>query len=115
MRTFDGKIDVIDQLFQVVGINRPPGSLCHFCFGPDTLVRYVVEDFECTEAKQKSIGQWLACGTCAALIMRGDAEGLIGLATARLYNQLCENVEAKVIAASVRESHSRFWQAWKDQ
>ncbi len=105
----------IQELFGVQGLDRSKASACDFCAGPNPLVRYLVQDIKTVEieAELTSVGEWLACASCAALIVQSDIEGLIELASERLQKQLGNKVALSVIAATVRQSHGRFWQAWK--
>jgi hypothetical protein len=56
-------------------------SLCDFCLAPDAAWVLPVEDYRASPESQ-SVGDWQCCAGCAALLERGDWDGLTHRAVA---------------------------------
>ena len=88
-------------------------SVCNFCSRSEPLVRYVVQGVSTEEQNTNGVGQWLACGPCASMVVQKDTAGLLTLAKAQLHEVLSGKVDRDVIDAHIREIHKRFWQSWQ--
>lgn len=59
-----------------------------------------------------SVGEWLSCRACAALVRAGRREHLVRRSAKnfrRLYPGLIESIGEAVVLANIRDAHDRFW------
>ncbi len=86
-------------------------SLCDVCSAPNPTWEYPAADFAVPPISV-SVGAWLCCDSCAALIERRDPEGLaVRAVDALLVSNPDLTRDREWCLRMARQIHADFWQA----
>lgn len=86
--------------------------ICDFCSTPNPTRHFICRDFPMDKSpgmpELRSLGEWIACSACGALIDAGNWNGLLMRAVDRLSEKYAGMMPRRILTDTVKRSHDLF-------